>query len=112
MNTFPQINYIKSFSITPTKKASRQISRAGYPMSAPLATVQKNKISITYEKVSTTDRSSVDTFFDTNQGSAFYLYVPLKSDTYTVIFDVDEIVWSYNNQDFTEASCTIEFQEI
>jgi hypothetical protein len=112
MSDFPKINYIKSFSLIPIKKANVQISAAGYPMSSALAIVTKNKIRIQYEKVSTTDKASVDTFFDTNQGSSFSLYIPLNSTAYEVIFNQDEIEWSYNNDDFDEASCSIEFLEV
>ena len=114
MATFPTIKILTGMSVKNIKVANRQTSAAGYPMSRARATVTKKEFILKYVYVSAVDKTTVNTFFDTNQGVFFNLNNPDPTDTtiFTVIFGQDSIDWVYDNQGIGRWSTSIIFQEV
>jgi len=114
MATFPTIEILTGLSVKNIKPANRKTSAAGYSMSRARATVTKKEFTLKYECVSAADKTTVDDFFDANQGQVFNLNAPDPADStiYTVIFGQDSIDWTYSNQGAGSWSTLIIFQEV
>jgi len=99
MAAFPisTTDHLLNFKSRSVKTANRQTSSAGYPMSFANATVAKEAFKFTLFNLSNTDRETLQTFFDTNQGTSFTIDFTCTGDTttYTTIFDQDEIEFNY-----------------
>lgn len=114
MNTWPVDNKTNSFSVKTHKKALRQTSSAGYMISGGAGTVAKKEFSVVFDYLSYAEKSSIETFFDNNQGVSFYLNSPdtNESTVYTVIFNQDEIDFTIRPVFPTMYMTEIMFREI
>ncbi len=100
MATFPtdlDLHLFPNFSSKSLKPSNRQTSSVGYTMAYPKGTVTKKIFEFGLAYLSNTDKVTLQTFFDTNQGLAFDIAFTSTGDstTYSVIFDQDELDFVY-----------------
>ncbi len=118
MGTWPVDGKAISLGEKTNKPSNRQMSSAGYPMSFPKGTTLKRIFNIQFDFISKAEKDEIETFFDTYQGASFTLNSqdPNSSDTYTVIFNQDDIEFTYqklyDSVDSGKYSTTIEFAEV
>lgn len=79
------------------KPVNRQTSSAGYSMSFSKGTIKKKAFTMQLSFLSKTQKDTIETFFNDNQGLSFVLNDPdpNSTDTYNVIFDQDSIEFEY-----------------
>ena len=86
-------NGIQQKNIKPTQ---RDVSAAGYVMARSKATLLKKEFLIKYNNMTTAERDTLEAFFDANQGLEFdWTHPEQGGDTYQVVFNQDEIEFSW-----------------
>jgi hypothetical protein len=107
-------NYLKSFKTRTVKPSNRQTSSAGYTMSFSRATTSKKAFDFTIGWLTNTERETLETFFDTNQGTSFTIDFTCTGDTttYTVVFDMDELSFDYIKTFPAEYDLTLSLKEV
>jgi len=96
MTTFPTIQSPNGLQQKTIKPAQRSTSSAGYTMARAKATIAKKEFKVMYQNLTTAERNTLQTFFNSNQGLEFDWTHPEPSgSTYQVIFNQDDIefVW-------------------
>jgi len=77
------------------KKISAE-SSAGYFMSRPAGSVAKKEFTLSFASLTITERNTLQTFFDTNQGLAItWTHPETGGATYNVSFLEDELSFNY-----------------
>ena len=114
MATWPIDDKYIAISEQTIKPANRQTSSAGYTMSTAKGTVAKKLFDLKLSYLSKDDKDTLITFFDDNQGGSFTLNDPdpNSNDTYTVMFDQDEIIFEYIRTFPGEYSLNIRLREV
>lgn len=97
MALWPLDNKVTSLKEKLVKPSNRQTSSAGYTMSFPKGTVTKRILAISMAYLSKANKDTIETFFDANQGLAFTINDPdpNSSDVFTVVFDQDDLEFTY-----------------
>lgn len=99
--------HLFEFKSTSVKPANRQTSSAGYTMGFPKGTIIKKAFDFTLSNLNNTDKETLQTFFDDNQGISFTIDFTCTGDTttYNTIFDQDVLEFK-RNRTFSETSGT------
>ena len=87
---FPIISSLTGFKRVAMKSANRKTA-GGYTMGFPTGSIKKYRFELSYTVVSNSDVSTMDTFFNDNQGGSFQYTDPISDSSYSVEFDQDEI---------------------
>ena len=109
MATWPVDDKVVSLKRRVIKPSNRKISSSGYPMSFPKGTIMKRGFKVNMAYITYAEMGEIETFFDTNQGYTIDLNSPDPNDStvYHVIFDQDELEFTYVNV-FPEGEYTLE----
>lgn len=97
MTAWPSISGPTDLEIIPGKPISTQRSSAGYSMSYSGATATKRTINLSWDAMTTADKTTLENFFETYSGGNFTISNPdpASSETYTVTFGVSELPFKY-----------------
>lgn len=89
-----------SFKSKNLKPSNKQTSSAGYTMAFPKGTILKKVFNFKLSYLSNTDKETLETFFDANQGLTFQIDFTCTGDTteYDVVFDIDELEFVYERR--------------
>lgn len=93
-----------------TKKQVRSPFEAGYVQSMALHTRSRRKFSLSWEFMSSSDLSTLETYFENNIGSTFSWTHPISGTTYTVGFTENYIDSRNVFSDYYSVSVTLEEQ--
>lgn len=95
MADFPSIGLPVGLRQKTIKPAYRGKSSAGYTMSRAMATTSKEEFEVGYDFLSSSDRDTLQTFFNTNQGIEFnWTHPETGGSTYSVVFAEDELFFT------------------
>lgn len=100
-------DHLFSFNSRTIKPANRQVSSAGYTMSFSRGSLSKKAFDFTLSNLNNTDRETLETFIDDNQGVSFTINFTCTGDstTYNVVFEQDEFLFK-RDRTFSETDGT------
>jgi len=100
MADFPSISPPNGLQQKTVKPADRKTSAAGYTMARAKATLAKKEFQLLYNFLTKTERNTLQTFFDGNQGLEFnWTHPETGGSTYQVVFAADDIEFSWVSPD-------------
>ncbi len=98
MADYPTIQVANGLQQKTVKAQYKGQSAAGYMMTRAKATLSKKEFTVKYNKLTTTERDTLQTFFDANLGLEFnWTHPETGGATYAVIFMDDELVFNWKS---------------
>lgn len=97
MATFPVNDKVVELEERIIKPSNRNVSSAGYAMTFSRGTIKKKAFIMRLSWLSKSEKDTIETFFNDNQGLEFTLNSPDPNDSgsYNVIFDQDDLSFKY-----------------
>jgi len=98
MAGFPSIQAPNAMQQRPIKPQHKNVSSANYSMTRARATLLKREFIITYNKLTKTERDTLETFFNTNSGASFnWTHPETGGATYVVVFfqEGDDLIFEW-----------------
>lgn len=95
MADWPDIKNPSDITERNSKAQIRSDFSGGYVQSMPKWTRSRKRFELTWEAMSSSDKSKLETFFKDNIGDTFTWNHPLEEKEYTVRFAEDELEFSY-----------------
>lgn len=114
MAEWPVDNKVVSLKEKTNKPSNRQTSSAGYTMSFPKGTVSKKILEIGMAYLTKENKDTIVTFFDSNQGKIFTINDPdpNSDEVFSVVFDQDELEFTYTRVFPGEYTLTLNLREV
>ena len=106
MTSFPNIGRPIEIQQKKIKPVHRAQSGAGYTMSRPRGTVSKFEFSVSWHRLTRTERQILEAFFDANQGAAFNWVHP-EGTVYGVIFADNDIEFKWKSPFYWQTTVTM-----
>jgi len=94
MASWPSIATPSKIKESAIKKVIRTTSEGGYIQARARWTDYKQSFELIWSVLTSTDKATLITFFDTNQGTTFTWTHPELATTHTCFFSDDQIVFS------------------
>ena len=95
MATWPSISTASKLSEKNKKKQIKTEFEGGYVQSRAHWTREKRIFSMQWDTMTTTDKATLETFFEANLGGSFTWTHPGTSVAYTVRFKDDELIFGF-----------------
>lgn len=111
MATWPDIEKPSGLSQKPVKKQIRSDFSAGYVQSRPLWTRMRKQFELSWSTMKSSDLSTLESFFESNQGGSFTWTHPETGASYTCLFSDDSIDANFLKGSLDRYKVTVNIEE-